>query len=105
MIPEITTLTIAELAPRIKTGAVSPVELTELYLQRIEKLDPLLNAYVTVTAEQARSQAKIVQTRDQRRKIPRCATWYPCCHQGQPRNQRNPNYGWIEDPFRLGTRF
>lgn len=62
MIPEIATRTIAELAPRIKTGAVSPVELTELYLQRIEKLNPLLNAYVTVTAEQARSQAKVAQS-------------------------------------------
>ena len=61
MIPEITTLTIAELGPQIKTGAVSPVELTELYLQRIQKLDPLLNAFVTVTAEQARSQAKVLQ--------------------------------------------
>lgn len=62
MIPEVETLTIAELAPRIKTGAVSPVELTELYLQRIEKLNPLLNAYVTVTAENARSQAKVAES-------------------------------------------
>jgi aspartyl-tRNA(Asn)/glutamyl-tRNA(Gln) amidotransferase subunit A len=61
VIPEITTLTIAELGPQIKTGKISPVELTELYLQRIEKLDPMLNAFVTVTAEQARSQAKVLQ--------------------------------------------
>ena len=62
MIPEITALTIGELAPRIKTGALSPVELTEHYLRRIEKLDPLINAYVTVTAEQALVQAKVVQS-------------------------------------------
>lgn len=61
MTPELATLTIAEVAARIKTGAVSPVELTELYLQRIEKLDPVLNAFVTVIAEDARSQAKVLE--------------------------------------------
>ena len=66
MTPELATLTIAEVAARIKTGAVSPVELTELYLQRIEKLDPVLNAFVTVIAEDARSQAKVAGKGDQR---------------------------------------
>jgi aspartyl-tRNA(Asn)/glutamyl-tRNA(Gln) amidotransferase subunit A len=61
MTPELATLTIAETAVRIKTGAASPLELTELYLQRIEKLDPLLNAFVTVIAEDARSQAKVLE--------------------------------------------
>jgi aspartyl-tRNA(Asn)/glutamyl-tRNA(Gln) amidotransferase subunit A len=37
---------------------LSPVELTKLMLARIEQLNPKLNAYVTVTAELALSQAK-----------------------------------------------
>ena len=86
MSPEIETLTIAELAPRIKSGAVSPVALTERYLQRIEKLNPLLNAYITVTADDALAQAKVGGKRDQRGKIPRSATWYSSRNQGQPRN-------------------
>lgn len=37
---------------------VSPVELVELYLRRIERLDPTLNAYITVSADQALAAAK-----------------------------------------------
>ena len=62
MSPELETLTIAELAPRIKSIAVSPVALTERYLQRIEKLNPLLNAYITVTADDALAQAKAAES-------------------------------------------
>src|SRR6202011_1313974 len=41
-----------------RTGKLSPVELTELMLARIERINPKLNAYVTVTDELARAQAK-----------------------------------------------
>ena len=61
MSPEIERLTIAELAPCIKSGTVSPVALTERYLQRIEKLNPILNAYITVTADDALAQAKVAE--------------------------------------------
>ncbi len=44
-------LTIEELAPRIESGAVSPVDLTETMLARIERLDPALHAYAAVTAD------------------------------------------------------
>src|SRR5215472_11133949 len=37
---------------------LSPVELTKLMLARIERLNPKLNAYITVTAELALAQAK-----------------------------------------------
>ena len=30
---------------------VSPVEVTELYLRRIERLDPQLNSFLTVSAD------------------------------------------------------
>ena len=42
-----------EQAARVRAGDVSPLELVELYLERIERLDPQLNAYVTVDAEGA----------------------------------------------------
>jgi len=47
-----------ELAERIRTREVSPLELVELYLDRIERLDPELNAYVTVDAEGALEAAR-----------------------------------------------
>jgi aspartyl-tRNA(Asn)/glutamyl-tRNA(Gln) amidotransferase subunit A len=41
-----------------RAGKLSPVELTEMLLERIEHLNPKLNAFITVTAEHARKQAK-----------------------------------------------
>ncbi|MGH7774293.1 MAG: amidase, partial [Candidatus Binatia bacterium] len=51
-------LTIAEIAPRIRKKEISPVELTKLYLDRIHKLNPKLNAYLTVTEERALADAE-----------------------------------------------
>ena len=51
-------LSATELADLLKTREVSPVEATEAYLSRIEQVDPALNAYITVTADQARSEAR-----------------------------------------------
>ena len=51
-------LTITELAPRIRAGEVSPVELTEAALARAERLQPQLNSFITILHEQARSQAR-----------------------------------------------
>jgi aspartyl-tRNA(Asn)/glutamyl-tRNA(Gln) amidotransferase subunit A len=49
---------VTEVARLFRAGKVSPVELTELVLARIKRLNPQLNAYITVTAEEAREQAK-----------------------------------------------
>jgi amidase len=45
-------------AAAIRAGDLSPVDLVTHYLDRIEKLDPSLGAFVTVTAEQALEQAR-----------------------------------------------
>lgn len=42
-----------EQAQLIRSKAISPVELTTLYLERIERLNPQLGAYVTVMADTA----------------------------------------------------
>jgi amidase len=47
-----------ELAERIRAREVSPVELVELYLERIERYDGVLNAYVTVDADGALAAAR-----------------------------------------------
>ena len=49
---------IAEVARLFRKRKLSPVELTKLMLARIEKLNPKLNAYITVTADLALAQAK-----------------------------------------------
>jgi len=47
-----------EQARLVRTKEVSPVDLVELYLQRIQQLDGQLGAYVTVMAEQAIADAR-----------------------------------------------
>ncbi|MBD2450044.1 amidase [Nostoc sp. FACHB-152] len=47
-----------ELAQLIRRREVSPLQLVEIYLQRIERLNPQLGSYFTVTAELAIADAK-----------------------------------------------
>ena len=56
--PDLENLTIAAVAPDIERRKISPVELTSVFLARIERLNPVLNAYVTITAENALAQAQ-----------------------------------------------
>jgi aspartyl-tRNA(Asn)/glutamyl-tRNA(Gln) amidotransferase subunit A len=53
--------TIRELSRKIRDRSISPVELTHDCLNRIEKLNPQLNAFITVTAETALEQARIAE--------------------------------------------
>ena len=48
---------ITELAHLIRTKQVSPVELTNLYLERIDQFDSQLDSYITVLAEDAQREA------------------------------------------------
>jgi aspartyl-tRNA(Asn)/glutamyl-tRNA(Gln) amidotransferase subunit A len=54
--------TIVELASRLKRKGVSPVELTRACLDRIEKLNPTLNAFITVLADSALAEARMAET-------------------------------------------
>lgn len=48
---------IQTLATHLERRSISPVDLTDTYLARIERLDGTLHSYLTVTAEQARAEA------------------------------------------------
>jgi aspartyl-tRNA(Asn)/glutamyl-tRNA(Gln) amidotransferase subunit A len=50
-------LTIADASRRIREGSLSPVDLTEAYLERITALNGQLNAYILVLREQALAEA------------------------------------------------
>jgi aspartyl-tRNA(Asn)/glutamyl-tRNA(Gln) amidotransferase subunit A len=58
---DLTSMTLSEAATAIQRGDLSPVELTDACLTRIERLDPALNAFITVTAESARAEARAAQ--------------------------------------------
>src|SRR5713226_6322551 len=54
-------LTVQELGERIRTRKISPVELTESYLARSEKIGPRLHAYATLTRELAIKEARTAE--------------------------------------------
>lgn len=49
---------LAELSSALQAKKISSTELTKVFLDRIEKFNPQLNAFVTVTSEQALAEAK-----------------------------------------------
>jgi amidase len=59
---ELHELTALALWQELQRGGVSPRELTEHYLDRIERLNPQLGAFVTVTRDAALARAEHVQT-------------------------------------------
>jgi len=58
---EIFYATIRELGARYRKREISPVEVTRALLARIEKLDPLLHAFVTLTPDRALEDARTAE--------------------------------------------
>ena len=55
---ELVKLTISELAPKIKSKEISPVEVVEAALAQVDRLQPRLNSFITILDERARDQAR-----------------------------------------------
>lgn len=60
-VEEVFYLPLSELAKRIETKKLSPVELTQIYLDRSAKFGPRLNAYALMTPDSALEQAKAAE--------------------------------------------
>jgi aspartyl-tRNA(Asn)/glutamyl-tRNA(Gln) amidotransferase subunit A len=60
--PDVLYLTVAELGARVKAKQLSPVELTQAYLDRSQKLGPQLNAFATLTPDLAMKQAQAAES-------------------------------------------
>ena len=69
MMPEPYRLTVSEAAKRIRSGRLTPIDLLESLLTRIEELEPSLDAWVTVDAEGARKTAKALTRETQKGKL------------------------------------
>ncbi len=54
-------LGIGDLAPAIRSGALSPVTLTEACLDRVARHDQALHSFITVTADRARNAARTAE--------------------------------------------
>ena len=55
---DLTSLSVARALDRLRRRTITPLELTNAYLARIDKLNPELNAFVTVTKDLARREAR-----------------------------------------------
>src|SRR5712692_11564294 len=58
---ELNFLSAVSMAERIRRKELSPVDLVESHLSRIQELNPKLNAFVQVDAERARRQARVAE--------------------------------------------
>ena len=54
-------MTIADLAAAVRDRAITPTEVVEASLRRIERLQPQVNAYTCLMADQAREQARDIE--------------------------------------------
>jgi aspartyl-tRNA(Asn)/glutamyl-tRNA(Gln) amidotransferase subunit A len=55
---ELRSFDVAELAEKFRTHELSPIEVTDAYLARLEQTEARLHAYITVTADLARTSAR-----------------------------------------------
>lgn len=59
---EIAFLPVTELSELIRRGKLKPTRLTDIYLARLKKYDPVLRCVITLTEDRARAQAKQADT-------------------------------------------
>jgi len=59
---ELTSLSLEDAGGLLQSRKLSPVDLTEACLARIARLNPALNAFITVTADAARADAKAAES-------------------------------------------
>lgn len=58
---DLTALSLSDAGELLRARKVSPVELTHACLARIDRLNPVLNAFITVTADQALNDARAAE--------------------------------------------
>jgi aspartyl-tRNA(Asn)/glutamyl-tRNA(Gln) amidotransferase subunit A len=59
-------LTLSEASQQVRSKKISPVELTKACLGRIERLNPKLNAFITITADSALVESRAAEAEIQR---------------------------------------
>ena len=84
-----------QLRDMIASKEVSPVELVDLYLRRIERINPQLNAYLTIVEDLARSEAKKAEEGGLPWRNPGTASRHAHCHQGPGGRPRASGPRWV----------
>jgi len=60
---DVTSLTAKQIVKLVLTGSLSPVDVVETYLDRAKKLNPKINAFITIAEEHARRSAEELEKR------------------------------------------
>ncbi len=92
-----------ELAELVRSKEVSPVEITDAFLARIEELNPKLNAFITVTADEARRVRTRGRTGDRVRQLPGSAPRNSVRAERHPRDPRHPHHERLAGDAGLGS--
>ena len=85
-----------ELGAAIRSKKVSPVEVMDAVLARIERLNPRLNAYCTVTDAAARAVAKEAEAAVMRGDFPGAAPRHPGVGQRPDCHEGGAHDTWVE---------
>ena len=83
---------VTELAPLVRSRAVSSTDLTKMYLARMKKYSPKLLCLVTLTEELALQQAAAADARNQGRQVSRTAARHSVRREGSLRHQGHPHH-------------
>lgn len=101
---EVTSLSVADLSKLIAVGEVSPVEVTQAYLDRVHRLDGRLHSFITLDEDGALDQARVLEQEKARNLIRGPLHGVPVavkdhCHvAGLPTTEGSEWFrGWIPD--------
>jgi hypothetical protein len=97
-------LTIAEAAELIRTRRLSPVEVVDACLSRIERLDETIQAWITVFPEKARAEAKAAAAEIARRGPALSYSRHSDRPQGPLRHERGSHDRGLAGPCRRSAR-
>ena len=95
---------ITELSHMIASRQISPVELTELYLQRIGEHDGALRSYITVTHRHRPARGGRSRGASHVRPALGAAARRTARLQGRVLHQRRPHHLWLADSLRVRAR-
>ena len=104
MSSEIIFKSVTELAPLIKARKLSPVELVQAFLDRIESVNPKVNAFITVTGEHAIKEARKAEREIAAGRYRGPLHGIPYAPKDMRRHQRHPHHQRLEDNVRIGSR-
>ncbi len=88
MTPDICFMEAGEIAARIRRRDLSAREVLEAHLAQIERVNPAVNAIVTLTADRARAQAEMLD----RAEVMGPLHGVPVLHKDPDRHRRSPHH-------------